>query len=901
MKRLSPYQIFAFLCVVLFTTACVEETKDLYDPNFKAENPLETIDAPSNFDWKSVSSFDLEAKVADKFNSQYGYVVEVFDGNPIINPELKPISAGYAKGNSSFKTTITVPKGVDHLYVRQTTPNRLSSVRAIDVLDGKRVICDFASLGNARNTRSAVTRSDIPQVSEPTLPNVTGAFPATPPADAVVHAPYPWAQGTAAAYKSLIINSSVTSINAGQYCNFYITEDLSDATMLEALRGNINRNIYIMPGVNVTVNADWVLNSGFTLSIGEGATLTVNGLFKSGINSQVYNAGSIVANSVYINTNTMLYNTGSIEAATSIQLADDFYNVGGTVAAVSMKVEQNGAEYFYNSGTITLEGSTSGDAISTGNNVLVYNTNEMTVEGNWRLGVNGILCNMDAISVTGTMHLEDPGNTLINNGEITCGEFSQTAGAKAQNNNLMTVAGHTDIQSADTWINNGTWTTTTMETYATGSVCLNSCKLIVTEELRLKQVNFTNDAGAYVEAANLFMHLTHVDMLSASFFNVTGTAVLAENRVNDNLGFFGDANNTERALLRLNKASVWSEGPTAPYKVYYTGKMQLLCSDHFAEYGTGPSPYWVMDGGAEWATDADNTVSIEQTECNAGWNTNPGPGGDPDPITEVVDPYTYSYLFEDMWPLYGDYDMNDVVLRVNNITTYVDADNKTSKLVFDASIRAIGAEKRMGGAVMLDKVAASAVKSVTYSAQLAPTTFSVETSGVEKGQTNAVLPLFDHVHRFMGKPDAWFINTKHGGVDNVENPPVVTVTVEFNEPVSVADLNVKNQNFFIITDIDSKPVNKKNRREIHIVDYKPTEMAETGIFGYSNDASNPSTGKYYRSKDNLPWGIMVPNAFRWPLEHIQVLDAYTQFEGWVMSAGEDNQEWWDNPTEGKVY
>lgn len=899
MRKLNPYLILLLLCSLFSITACVEDVKDLYDPTIEAENPLETIDVPSDFDWKTVSTFEFEAKVADQFNNQYGYLIELFEGNPIINSSLKAIAAGYARGNAPFKTTITVPKGIERLYVRQTTPDKLASVRSIEVADGKKVVCDFSSLGGTRGTRSAVTRADITPIPEPTLPDITGVFPTTPPADAVVHNGT-WAVGTAGAYKNLIINSGTTRMNAGAYCAFYITEDLSSADFTTALRGNVNRDIYIMPGVTVTVNGDWILNTNFTFSIGEGAKLIVNGLFKSGIDSRVYNAGTITANSVYINTNTMLYNSGKIESASSIQLADDFYNVGGTVTGVSMKVEQNGAEHFYNSGTITLAGSTSGDAISTGNNVALYNTNTISVEGNWRLGVNGVLYNNRDISITGTMHLEDPGNTLINDGEITCADFSLTAGAKARNNSLMTVAGHTDIRSADTWINHGTWITETMETYATGSLCINSCKLIVNEELRLKQVNFINDADSYVYAENLFMHLAKVELRSASFFNVVNTAVLAENRMNDGLGFFGDNSNTVRALLRMNKAIAWSEGPTAPYKVYYTGKMQLLCSDHFEEYGSGPSPYWVMDGGAEWADESNNTISILASECNAGWNTNPTPNPDPDPTdpTSVVDPYTYSYLFEDMWPLYGDYDMNDVVLRVNKITTYINTDNTVSKFSFDASIRAVGAEKRMGGAVMLDKISASAVKSVSYNINT-PTTFNVASSGVEQKQTNAVIPLFDHVHKFIGNADATFINTIRDGQENVANPPTMTVTVEFSTPVASTDLNSAFLNFFIITDINSKPVNKNPRREIHIVDYKPTAMADISTFGNNNDGS--STGKYYRSKDNLPWGIVVPNEFKWPLERVKVLDAYTEFEAWVQSVGTENQEWWKTPTNGKVY
>lgn len=902
-RPLNPQLFIGFLCALFCFTSCVEDRKDLYDPNVEVENPMGTIDVPDNFDWKTTTTFELEVKVADKFNNQYGYLIEAFESNPVITPNLKAIVLGYAKGNSSFKTTVTVPKGVQHLYVRQTTPDQLSSVRSIGITDGGKVVCDFSSLNATRAAvgNSIATRAEsIGTINEPTLPDVSNAFPTSAPADAVVHTGNDWITGSDGAYKKLIINSSTKSINAGRYCEFYITEDLNNATVIDGLKDNSDRKIYIMPGVTVNMSRSLALGTRQIFSIGEGAKLIVNGEFKSGTTGQTYNAGTISAQKVHMNTNTMLYNTGVIESTGVIEFSYNFYNVGGEVTGVSMKVDQREAEHFYNSGTITLSGNATGETMDTGNNVAIYNTNSISVEGNWKMSMNAALCNKNEINVTGTMHLEDPGNKLINDGDIKCADFSLTAGAKSENNGLMTVAGLTDLQSADVWINNGTWVTETMETYATKSLCINSCKLIVNDEFRLREATFINDAGSYVYTNNLFMHRSTVNMLSAAFFDVNGTATLAENWKSNGQGFYGDNGNTERALLRMTKADVWSQGAAAPQKIYYTGKMTVMCTDHFLETN-GYDVYWVMDGGAEWASDK-GSISIPQSECNPGWKPDPDPDPetpDPDPS---VDPYTYSYLFEDMWPLYGDYDMNDMVLRINNITTVIDANNQASKFSFDASIRAIGAEKRMGGAVMLDNIQASAVKSVSYSINT-PTTFNVSSTGVEQNQTKAVIPLFDHVHKFMGKENAWFINT-NSSPDNVANPPVMTVTIEFATPVNASDLNSAYLNFFVITDItgsNPKPVNKSPRREIHIVDYKPTAMAETSIFGNNNDGSNPSAGKYYRSKDGLPWGIVVPSEFKWPYERIQIMEAYTQFEEWVTSGGASNQEWWKYPSPGKIY
>ena len=126
---------------------------------------------------------------------------------------------------------------------------------------------------------------------------------------------------------------------------------------------------------------------------------------------------------------------------------------------------------------------------------------------------------------------------------------------------------------------------------------------------------------------------------------------------------------------------------------------------------------------------------------------------------------------------------------------------------------------------------------------------------------------------------------------------IINFTLRFDQasaPSSDA-LNINKLNLFIITDRGSK------RKEIHVAGYQPTKLANTELFGGNNDASSVNGKKYYISKDNLAWGIIVPTQFKWPLEYTKIQNAYKQFAGWVTSGGVNNTKWWNDFDNTKVF
>jgi LruC domain-containing protein len=82
--------------------------------------------------------------------------------------------------------------------------------------------------------------------------------------------------------------------------------------------------------------------------------------------------------------------------------------------------------------------------------------------------------------------------------------------------------------------------------------------------------------------------------------------------------------------------------------------------------------------------------------------------------------------------------------------------------------------------------------------------------------------------------------------------------------------------------------------EIHLADYVPTDLMDFSLFGTSDDRSNPSLGKYYKSSKNLPWGLHIPIVLDHMLEYNDITTGYLHFAEWAQSSGVSYPDWYLN-------
>lgn len=219
--------------------------------------------------------------------------------------------------------------------------------------------------------------------------------------------------------------------------------------------------------------------------------------------------------------------------------------------------------------------------------------------------------------------------------------------------------------------------------------------------------------------------------------------------------------------------------------------------------------------------------------------------------------------YEDQWPSEGDYDMNDVVVEYQS-TIYKSAlDDKIYKIMDEFTPIHNGGSYVCGFGYQLSNIDPSKVRSINVTGS--------DSWEMETGQSHPTITLFNDIKKVLGQK--------------------ITVTTEVID-ISSKDNSVNPPyNPFIF-------VNDRNR-EVHLVNYPPTNKADMELFNTQDDVSNTSAGIYYiaRYKEEIqlmPFGINLPNIvdFNIPAEGVKIYNTYPDFIEWVKSDGSTHKNWY---------
>ncbi|MEI6174917.1 MAG: LruC domain-containing protein [Bacteroidota bacterium] len=233
----------------------------------------------------------------------------------------------------------------------------------------------------------------------------------------------------------------------------------------------------------------------------------------------------------------------------------------------------------------------------------------------------------------------------------------------------------------------------------------------------------------------------------------------------------------------------------------------------------------------------------------------------------------YFHLYEDLWPGYGDYDFNDIILKTK-VQQYRNAQNNLVGGRVISNVYWIGGGIPRGAGIEWLKSDATASQ-FTYLPANAVTFTEPQNVLKDPQVSNAVMLFNNNLLESLGQTVdfgyAW--NNSQGG-----NNPWIQV--------------------YIYLDRD---------HEVHTYGNPPTMAANMNLFGTVDDHSPTSwiwspgntftnpTG-FYRSYTNLPWGLEVVASEFWiPNEKTEILLAYPQFRAWAESGGTVNQTWYNNP------
>jgi len=249
---------------------------------------------------------------------------------------------------------------------------------------------------------------------------------------------------------------------------------------------------------------------------------------------------------------------------------------------------------------------------------------------------------------------------------------------------------------------------------------------------------------------------------------------------------------------------------------------------------------------------------------------------------------TYGTLgFEDLWPGKGDYDFNDLVVKYR-FQIITNGNNEVVQLKPTFIPEAMGASLNSGFGFQLPMTPSGAIQSVTGS-MLTQNYINLSANGAEAGQSKATFIAFDKAlatfQSFSGQNPQGMsgINTVPGGMTGV--PDTIRMVINFVNPLNAAAIGQAPYNPFIFVDYD-------RGHEIHLPDFPPTDLMNNSYFGTFNDDSNPTTGRYYKTINNLPWAMNIIDPFDYTVEKNQISQAYTYFNSWATSSGYSNKDWY---------
>jgi len=306
--------------------------------------------------------------------------------------------------------------------------------------------------------------------------------------------------------------------------------------------------------------------------------------------------------------------------------------------------------------------------------------------------------------------------------------------------------------------------------------------------------------------------------------------------------------------------------------------------------------------------------ALDQTEIQTNFNSRKvaASDNDGDGVPDVDDSYPNdparafnnyypadgfgSLAFEDLWPDKGDYDFNDLVVDYR-FTIITNSANKVTDVLSKFVVRAIGAEFANGFGFQLPGIALKSSDIQVEGSRIFDNYINLRSNGIEDNQDKITIIVFDNVNKIMSAPSGFGVNVTPGAP--YVKPDTIVINMGFTPDVySINDLELNKFNPFLI-------VNEDRGKEIHLPNYLPTSLVTQSNFGTSQDDSDPSTGKYYKTEDNLPWAINVASSYDYTIEKVMVTNAYLKFSDWAESSGVQFADWYlknlDYRDESKIY
>ena len=543
--------------------------------------------------------------------------------------------------------------------------------------------------------------------------------------------------------------------------------------------------------------------------------------------------------------------------------------------------------------------------------------NHGTVEvGKLTVGAASLLYNSATLNLSGELTAGGGNAVVVNDGTLSATRLHLTGEGQVQNNNVALISGNTDVDSSgNTWVNNAQYTTTNFNVTAGGNDLADRCALTVDETFKVSlseadKNSFAVDAGASVVAK--YMELSgpaRINMGSRSLFHVTKSAYMAVCK--DTYGIYGPSDGYPAIFQAQQIMRSSSIDASTPYVVGYYNHLYVATDSHFdfiysEKTSNKPSYRLQAESGAAITPYLGANVHTTGYTCGAFY--------DGVPLTEepAAQPFSLLYCFEDNFPEWGDFDYNDVVIRVIPVI-------EGTKVTLEVNIDAVGTSKAVAAAIRFAGIKSS---DIVESRRIGnfdngyPTTAKVIINEDDRYNSNvfvpidkkcnayltdAVVKLFNNAHWAIlpqltstGAIQNWYYNTvsrtgnsKLSYLNDVA-PRSITYVFETKDEATARKFVKENLDVFIVEPYGA------GFWEVHTLPWKTIEVFSE--YANGNKATYDSV---------YPWAFCLPgDSFLYPREGTKITTAYQyvehSFKEWAQNRNKAT-DWYLYPVEKAVY
>lgn len=248
---------------------------------------------------------------------------------------------------------------------------------------------------------------------------------------------------------------------------------------------------------------------------------------------------------------------------------------------------------------------------------------------------------------------------------------------------------------------------------------------------------------------------------------------------------------------------------------------------------------------------------------------------------------TYGMLmFEDLWPIRGDFDFNDAVIAYNQVLLY-DSSALLTGIRMELSVMAVGAGYSNGLAFRLPGVPRT---NVTFLSSTIGNVPNGEKANVrlDPNEAEAVIILTGDLHALFGLPGGTMINTE---ADRAPHPYVdIVLEVRFAPGVNLSPADAPYDIFLF---------NRERGIEVHRPQYGGTSSMNHALFNTGDDGST-STRRFV-TRQGIPFALDLPELANYPLESAPIDLLYPGIVDFGRTAGRDGTDFYRHPVIDTAY